>query len=183
MQGKGVSEGVRDFERLAITVTLGKAFGVGGAVVLCSQPFREWLINSARSFIYTTAPPPVIAKMVSASVRVMKREGEGLRQKLWKRAEQVREELERGLPPSAFGHALGSWNRRSPILPVRVPGNDNALRISQNMREFGFEIGAIRYPTVARGSERLRLTLNLGVTDDHTETMVEKLVERWTAYS
>ncbi len=181
-QGRGVTEQSRRWDRLCVTVTLGKAFGVGGAALLCSESCKQWVINSARSFIYTTAPPPVVAAMVEASLGVMKREGEARRQELWRRAEKTRATLEKGLPQSVFRVVAGEWNRKSPVLPVLTPGNDSALRLSQNMREFGFEVKAIRYPTVASGTERLRLSLNLGVSDEQTEAMVEKLVKLWTAY-
>lgn len=182
-EGRGLSAQGRRWDRLCVTVTLGKAFGVGGAALLCSLPVKEWIVNQARSFIYTTAAPPVVPAMVRASLRVMKAEGATRRQALWRRVEATRAELETRLPERAIVPRKGLWNRRSMVIPVHTPGNDNALRLSQNMRESGFEVRAIRYPTVALGTERLRLSLTLCPTETETAAMVEKLVNLWTAYS
>jgi len=182
-EGTGLTGNDRDMSRTVVTITLGKAFGVGGAVLLGPKSFKDWVINSGRSFIYTTAPPPWLAALLLESVNVLREEGTTLRERLWKRTEWVRSELYRNLPEGVLVDAKGVWERRSPVLALRVAGNDNALRISQNMREFGIEVRAIRYPTVARGAERLRLSLNLCATDSETEGLVEKLVESWTAFS
>jgi 7-keto-8-aminopelargonate synthetase-like enzyme len=179
--GRGLSEPWRDWSRMAVVVTFGKAFGVGGGAVLCSKAVRDWMINASRSFIYTTAMPPVVPAMLCAAVDVMETEGGALRQQLWRRAQKVRGILrEHGLP---IGETRGDWGASSPILPLFVPGNDRALRFSECMRDSGWDLRAIRYPTVPQGLERIRISLNLAVTEDQTESMAQEVVKQWKAFS
>ncbi len=178
--GRGLSSDWRDWKSMAVLVTFGKAFGVAGGAVLCSKKIKDLLINSARAFIYTTAPPPLLVALVSASIDVMEAEGSDRRKELWRRSEWVARTLgEAGLPASD-GNQEGPW---SPIVALRVPGNDRALRLSQTMRNLGWDLRAIRYPTVAKGSERLRISVNLQVSWEATQKMVLELVEQWKAFS
>ena len=179
--GRGLSEPWRDWARMAVVVTFGKAFGVGGGAVLCSKTFRDWLVNHARTFIYTTALPPVVPAMLSAAMKVMEEEGEARRKQLWKRAQKVRAILKEGGVPAGDGG--GDWGPSSPIIPVFVPGNDRALRFSQGMRDSGWDLRAIRYPTVPQGLERIRISLNLLATEEQTETMAREVVKQWKAFS
>lgn len=179
-QGRGLSEQSRDWGKMAVVVTFGKAFGVGGAAILCGPKLRHWILNTARSFIYTTASPPVVPAMVTASLSVMHDLGAELRNELWERAERCRKILiEGGCPvdePKSF------WEWRSPILAFHVPGEDRALSFCRLMRDFS-ELRAIRYPTVPRGSERVRISLNLSATRSETFAMAEGVVEIWKAFS
>jgi 8-amino-7-oxononanoate synthase len=180
LTGRGLSEPWRDWSRMAVVVTFGKAFGVAGGAVLCSKEVRDWLVNSARTFIYTTAMPPVVPALLSASVDVMREEGTALRQRLWRRAQKVRQALAgAGLPIRDAG---GDWGPSSPIIPLFVPGNDRALRFSQIMRDSGWDLRAIRYPTVPQGLERIRISLNLTVTEEQTELMTREVVKQWTDF-
>jgi 8-amino-7-oxononanoate synthase len=180
VSGRGLSEPWRDWSRMAVVVTFGKAFGVSGGAVLCAPPVRNLLINSARTFIYTTASPPVVPALLSASVDVMEAEGEELRRRLWRRAQRVRAALkDAGLPIRDAG---GDWGPSSPIVPLFVPGNDRALRFSQNMRDSGWDLRAIRYPTVPQGLERIRISLNLTVTEEQTDLMTQEVVKQWTEF-
>jgi 8-amino-7-oxononanoate synthase len=178
--GRGLSAGWRDWKSMAVLVTFGKAFGVAGGAVLCSKEIKELLINSARTFIYTTAPPPAVIALVSASIDVMEEDGPGRRKELWRRSEWAACTLrDAGLPVSS-GQSGGPW---SPIIALLVPGNDRALRLSQTMRNLGWDLRAIRYPTVAKGSERLRISVNLQVSWEETQKMIRELVEQWKAFS
>lgn len=178
--GRGISEPWRDWDRMAVTVTFGKAFGVSGGAVLCSQAVRDWLVNSSRTFIYTTALPPVVPAMIEASLEVMLQEGLARRQSLWRRACAVRAAWrEEGLP---VGVSTGDWGPSSPIIPLFIPGNDRALRFSQFMRNSGWDLRAIRYPTVPQGLERIRVSLNLLATQEQTDLMTREVVKRWKAF-
>jgi 8-amino-7-oxononanoate synthase len=171
----------RDWSRTAVTVTFGKAFGVAGAAVLCSPELKEWIVNRARTFIYTTAPSPVVGAMVRASLQVA-REESWRRRELWDRAREVRAMFQREGLPGYETERPGS-EPRSPILPVWVRGEERALRFCENMRESGFELKAIRYPTVARGTERIRISLSLEVTREVTQSMAKEVVKRWKGFS
>lgn len=178
--GKGLSRPWRNWESMAVLVTFGKAFGVAGGAVLCSKKVKEFLINSSRAFIYTTAPPPALVALVSASLDVMEAEGTERRKALWSRAEWVSRTLRTAGLPLSNWQEEGPW---SPILALQVPGNDRALRLSQTMRNLGWDLRAIRYPTVAKGSERLRISVNLQVPWEATQKMALELVEQWKAFS
>lgn len=181
LSGRGISEPWRDWRRMAMVVTFGKAFGVSGGAVLGSKALKEWLINSARTFIYTTALPPVVPALISASVELMYEEGEARRKELWRRAQDVRSFLvTEGLP---VGPSFGDWGPSSPILPLLVPGNDRALRFAESMRDSGWDMRAIRYPTVPQGLERIRISLNLAATGEQTEKMAREVVKQWKTFS
>jgi 8-amino-7-oxononanoate synthase len=179
--GKGFSSLIsRDWERMAMTVTFGKAFGVAGAAILCSKILKELLIATARSFIYTTAPAPVVAAMVQESLQVVQKEGGWRREELWDRAKAVRQVLK-----EALVEHCNSANMRffSPIIPIILPGEVRALRFCENMRELDVELRAIRYPTVRRGEERIRISLNLGASREETEKMASEVLKQWTEFS
>jgi 8-amino-7-oxononanoate synthase len=184
--GRGLSSSWRQWDHTVVVVTFGKAFGVAGAAVLSSPLVRELLINHGRSFIYTTAPSPWTAALVLASLQVMSEQGQQRRELLWQHAREVRQLLE---SEGVLKQEISStdlprpWDRVSPIIPVPVPGNDNALRFAELMREFGWGVKAIRYPTVPKGSERIRISLNLQVGLTETLQFTEKVVKLWKAFS
>lgn len=157
------------WERHSKTVTFGKAFGVSGAAILCSAALKDLLINRARSFIYTTALSPIVAVGIQKSLQLAQEES-WRREALWARAGRAREIL-----GSYVENSRSFWERRVPILIVPVYGEERALSLARNMREFGFDIRAIRYPTVPKGKELLRITLNLHVSEENTEGMAEYL--------
>lgn len=170
--GKGLA---LPWNRAASVVTFGKAFGVAGACVLSSLEVRELLINQARSFIFSTATAPVVPAMVIASIRVLQKEA-WRREALWELAEEVRRILQ-----PILGRAPNVWADRSPILSIPIPGADRALKFCEDIRKMGIDLKAIRYPTVPRGRERIRLSLGLSVTRDNTLMMADELVRQWKA--
>lgn len=179
--GLGISAAWRDFSRMAVTVTFGKAFGVAGAAILCSTTVKETLVNSARSFIYTTAPSPWVAALVSASLDVMRQEGASRRTELRLRAREMRSFFEEsGVEIPRF---TTTWDAESPIIPVVLGGNDRALRFAQVMRKFGWSLKAIRYPTVSKGAERIRISLNLDASQSETREFAKEVVRQWKAFS
>lgn len=169
--GRGLCEKIGlEWDEHARTVCFGKAFGVQGAAILCSKPLKQLLVNRARTFIYSTAPSPVVVSMIQKSLEIVGSAKE-LRKELWERALIVRAALKDFLPQSR-----SDWEARSPIIPVLVPGEEKALRLEQNMRQIGVDVRAIRYPTVQKGSERLRISLNLHVSRENVELMKAALL-------
>lgn len=151
----GVSSGI-DFQM----GTLSKAAGVSGGYVACSRAWADVMVNSARSLIYSTAPPPALAAAALAAVEVI-RSGEG-------------RELRRHISMLADGlsAALGMPGRPvSSIFPVVIGENDAALAAAEALLERGFLAPAIRYPTVPRGTARLRIT----VTAAHQAGQIDRL--------
>jgi 7-keto-8-aminopelargonate synthetase-like enzyme len=163
--------------------TLGKAVGAAGGFICGSRPLIDLLINSARSFIFSTAPVPASAAAAKSGVELIQSdEGRESCARLWKRVEQCRKGLQPVFEP-AFAHEqtsnagpLASRGDRletfpTPILPLIVGDESDAVDAANALRESGFHIPAIRYPTVARGKARLRMT----VTADHTSEDIDAL--------
>jgi 8-amino-7-oxononanoate synthase len=155
--------------------TLSKALGVSGGYISGSRSLIDWLINRARSFIFSTAQPPVLAGAALAGVNLINStEGEERRQLLGRKIEMLRDQL-----PPAPGSA-GPPSSSSAIFPWIVGDEQAALDLSRALINQGFLVPAIRYPTVAKGSARLRIT----VTASHEEAQIEalcKVLGRFTA--
>jgi 8-amino-7-oxononanoate synthase len=129
--------------------TLSKALGSYGAYVAGSRTLIDYLLNRARSFIYSTGLAPALAAAASAAIRTM-RESPEIIARLWDNASYLRERLERA------GFRLGAT--ATPILPVMIGESDAALRMAAALYERGVYVIAIRPPTVPPGAARLRVT-------------------------
>lgn len=130
--------------------TLSKAVGLSGGYVAGKREVMEWLINRARSFIYSTAMPPFLAHGAGVALDLMlSADGESRRHKLRENVAHFRRSI--GQEEKAFSSA---------IVPVIVGGEKAAVSMSERLRAAGYWIPAIRYPTVARGAARLRVTLS-----------------------
>lgn len=148
--------------------TLSKALGGSGGYICGSRNLIEWLINRARSFIYSTAPAPGVAAAALAAVNFLSSaEGEERRLLLWERINLLRELL-----PMNGMNTKGS-NTSSAIFPWIVGDAQAALDLASALQNEGFLVPAIRYPTVAKGSARLRIT----VTAAHEEDQIRSLCE------
>jgi 8-amino-7-oxononanoate synthase len=158
--GRGLADESGVASRIEVQMgTLGKALGSSGAYICGSDALRDYLINRARSFIFSTAPPPHCAAASCAAVEFLEsKEGGALVGKL---QENI----------SALAHGLRA-PAQSAIFPVILGGEELALEASRTLLEQGFLVPAIRYPTVARNSARLRIT----VTAAHAPEMIERLV-------
>jgi 8-amino-7-oxononanoate synthase len=144
--------------------TMSKSLGVSGGFICGSRKLIDLLINRARSFIYSTAPPPALAAAASASLDFLSSaEGEKRRMKLWKNLRQ----LEHELPPAQ----LAKRKVESAIFPIILGEEEAALSAARTLRRRGFFIPAIRYPTVAKGAARLRVT----VSANHTAPQITAL--------
>jgi 8-amino-7-oxononanoate synthase len=137
--------------------TLSKSLGLSGGYLAASRQVIGWLINRARSLVYSTATPPAIAHAALAALALVRgAAGDERRNRLHVRLGQLRP----GETPA------------SAIVPWIIGNEQEAMQMSADLREAGFLIPAIRYPTVARGTARLRVTLSA----DHTEEQVGKLL-------
>jgi 8-amino-7-oxononanoate synthase len=137
--------------RIMYMATLGKAAGVFGAFVAAQPEVIETLIQHARSYIYTTAAPPLLSCVLLKSLELIASE-EWRRKKLNQLTIALRQELQPlrwKLLPS-----------NTPIQPLIVGDNDKALQLSEALRERGILVPAIRPPTVPRGASRLRISLS-----------------------
>lgn len=144
--------------------TLGKAAGVGGAFVAAHEDVIELMIQRARPYIYTTAAAPALAHALLASVDII--EGEEGRTR--------RADLRARIAQLDDGLRLTRWQRpasTTAIQPIVIGANDEALAVANRLHEQGLWVPAIRPPTVAPGTSRLRVTLSAA----HTEHDVAQL--------
>lgn len=137
--------------------TFSKALGGYGGAVACSTVMRDWLINSARPFIYSTALPPSVCATALAALEILDREPD-LGERLLAKASYFRDRL------SAEGIETGS--SASQIIPVMIGGNEEALAVSRALRERDIVVTAIRPPTVPAGTARLRFSVTLAHHND-----------------
>jgi len=144
--------------------TLGKAFGVFGAFVAGSALLIEALIQSARSYIYTTALPPAIAETVQTSLRLAKKDS-------WRR--QRLQELIRYFRNKAAQHHIPLMDTFTPIQPIILGESQKALAVSAALYKQGILVTAIRPPTVPQGSARLRITISAL----HQENQIDRLIK------
>jgi 8-amino-7-oxononanoate synthase len=152
----------------ALVGTLGKAFGTFGAFVAGSADLVETVIQRARTYIYTTAPPPAIAEATRAALRLVRDEG-WRRDRLAALVDRFRREA------ATLGLPLGEST--TPIQPVLVGGAAESVALSEALLERGLLVPAIRPPTVPAGSARLRVTFTASHTDAHLDRLLEALAE------
>jgi 8-amino-7-oxononanoate synthase len=137
--------------------TAGKALGVAGAFVAGPEWAIDYLIQRARPFIFSTAPPPAIAAAVSASLEIVESEPER-RARLFSRVARLQDAL------SAHGLALPCGP--SQIIPVVIGDNARAVAAAAALQAQGFDVRAIRPPSVPQGTARLRIAVNALLDDE-----------------
>ena len=152
-----------------LIAAFGKACGTAGAFVAGSEELIEWLIQEARTYIYTTAMPPAIACATLASLRLIEDEG-------WRR-EKLRDNVVL-FRRSAQLAGLNCTRSDTAIQPLVVGAATDALAVSEALFEQGLQVVAIRPPTVPQGSARLRITLSAA----HEAADIERLVGALAAH-
>jgi 8-amino-7-oxononanoate synthase len=146
--------------------TLSKAIGSSGGFIAGSASLIDLLINCARSFIYSTASPPaVIAAAIQGLAMVDSEIGGQLRSALGRNREELGVEFD--LP--------GAGPKRSAIIPVMVGDEEQTMALSARLADRGFLVPGIRFPTVPRGSARLRVTLSAAHQIDEVATLREAI--------
>ena len=144
-----------------IMATFGKSAGAAGAITATSKVWRDLIINKARSFIYSTAPMPSQAAAASEGLKIIQEdEGNLRREKLRDNINLLCTKLNLNIPEGA-------------IIPIIVGEESTSIQISNKLFESGIYAPAIRYPTVARGSARIRITLS----SDHTDKNITELAD------
>ncbi len=175
---RGLAEALGVSDRIEIQMgTLGKALGASGGYICGSRALIDFLINRARSFIFSTAPVPAAAAAAATAVKLIQSSvGHTLTESLWARVEQCRT----GVAPVSISSPAQTEqevrDRRdacpTPILPLIIGDESAAVAAAASLRQKGIFVPAIRYPTVARGAARLRVTL----TASHSGTDVAQIV-------
>jgi 8-amino-7-oxononanoate synthase len=148
--------------------TLGKAAGAAGAFVAAHESVIETLIQTARAYIYTTAAPPLLACALAASLTAIRDEP----QRRARLSALIRrwQDAAAALPWRALPSV-------TPIQPLILGGNDEALRVSEALWQRDIWVPAIRPPTVPRGTARLRITLTAAHTDADVDLLAAALAE------
>lgn len=166
-QGRGaIAEARIASWRVVYVGTLGKAAGVAGAFVAGHEAVVEWLMQKARPYIFTTGAPPALAYALLASCDLIE-SGDNRRHHLKALIERLRCALE-----------LTRWTllpSRTPIQPVVVGENTEALRVARALWDEGFWVPAIRPPTVPVGTARLRISLSAAHSEDDVERLAAAL--------
>lgn len=159
--GMGLAEQENLQHRITFQMgTLSKAAGLSGGYLAASRSWIDLLVNRARSFIYSTAPPPALAHAAIASLALIRSSrGEALRAKL-------RENISR----------ISSGS--TPVIPVVLGSNEAALAASTELENAGFLVPAIRYPTVPRGTARLRISVSAAHTAGTVDALASRLARR-----
>jgi 8-amino-7-oxononanoate synthase len=187
---RGLAEELGVSDRIEVQMgTLGKALGAAGGFICGSRSLIDYLVNRARSFIFSTAPAPAAAAAATAGVRFLQSAAGAERcSRLWLRARQCRmgvppvpELRPRPEPPTAPAAAPSptpgldkgdAGPALSAIMPLIIGDEARTVDAAARLRAEGVFIPAIRYPTVARGAARLRLTVTAG----HTEADIAELL-------
>jgi len=147
--------------------TLSKALASLGGFVVASKEVKEYLVNKARPFIFTTALPPACLAAALAALTVMQNEG-WRQERLLALAKKVRTALKE--------QQLNVPAGITPIIPIIVGSEALAVKLAQLCWEKGVFIPAIRYPAVPKNKARLRMTLSANHTDQEVEKAVEVIV-------
>ncbi|YCI06698.1 8-amino-7-oxononanoate synthase (plasmid) [Ensifer sp. D2-11] len=163
--GRGFSASLEGRDNVVVLHTCGKALGVSGALIGGKAILCDYLVNRARSFIYSTAPSPLTAAAVREALRILADEPQ-------RRA--AFDEL-RAFANEVLDATLGIEGSGSQILPVMIGDNARAVRIAARLRTEGFDIRAIRPPTVPEGTARLRIAITLNVDRPTIAEMLERL--------
>lgn len=164
-------------ERLILIGTLGKAAGVAGAFVAAHPTITQYLLQAARTYIFTTASPPAVAHALLTSLELMaSSEGDARRANLVRLQAQLREGIERLL--ATYPH-LG-WQlvpSDSPVQPLIIGANAATMQLASKLDAAGLRVPGIRPPTVPKGTARLRITLCATHTEDDIERLLKALNE------
>jgi 8-amino-7-oxononanoate synthase len=169
VQGAGRirAEGVEASVNLSMG-TLSKALGGCGGFVACSDAMRSRVINHARTFIYSTAIPPVMVGAALGALDVMEQDP-GLGERLLVKAEKLRSRLQ--------DSGVVTGNSRSQIIPVMIRDNERALNLHRRLLEEGLLVVPIRPPTVPKGSARLRLSVMLEHTGEDIDRAADLILQ------
>ncbi len=173
-RGSVIAAGLSVDDLPIYVATLGKSLGAAGAFVAGSEALIEFLIQRARSWVFSTAPPPAISAAARAALRIVRDEPER-RQRLFENIEQLRSGA------AARGIALGLdgslATTPTPILPLILGDEARAVALSRHLFERGFWVAAIRPPTVPVGTARLRITLSSAHTPQQIEALLDAIAD------
>jgi 8-amino-7-oxononanoate synthase len=164
--GRGLADELGVSDQIEIQMgTLGKALGASGGYICGSRALIDFLINRARSFIFSTAPVPAAAAAAMAGIQIAQSaEGESRRKTLFARIRELNAKLK-----------IENSKLQSAIVPLILGGETGAVAAATELRGQNIFVPAIRYPTVARGAARLRITLTAAHSAEDVSTLARAL--------
>ena len=165
--GRGRASALEGRDNVITLHTCGKALGVFGALICLPRPLHDFLINRCRSFIFATAPSPLLAATLRAALKIVE-QAEDRRAALAKRVAFTADELQRLCAVAPSG---------SQILPIITGSDARAMALASAMQGRGYDIRAIRPPTVPEGTARLRIALTLNVDEAQIGAMIADLAQ------
>lgn len=165
--GRGLAAALEGRDNVVVLHTCGKALGTSGALVGGSRVLCDYLVNRARPFIYATAPSPLAAASVREALRIVADEPA--------RRERLLHLID--LANAQITARLGIAGSLSQIVPVIIGDSRRTLRMAERMQAEGFDLRAIRPPTVPMGTARLRIAVTLNVDAPAITRMVDHLAQ------
>jgi len=165
--GRGRASFLEGCEDVVTIHTCGKALGTAGGLICAAGVVRDFLVNRGRPFIYSTAPSPLIAAVTRAAIALCAR-SDAPREKLQRLVACAARELER---------CCGRRGSGSHILPIIVGEDRAAVDLAARLRAQGYDVRAVRPPTVPPGTARLRIALTLNVDESAVEGLMQALAK------
>ena len=162
--GRGLADGLDGRDNVIVLRTCGKALGCEGALVCAPRAITDYLINSARGFIFSTAPSPLMAAAVRASITMLRRQPD---RRTW--LHELVAHAEERLGP------LGARCNGTQILPLILGQAAAAVELASRLQQAGFDVRAIRPPTVREGTSRLRISITLNVARADIDALAQTL--------
>jgi 8-amino-7-oxononanoate synthase len=164
--GRGLATAIAGRDNVVAVRTCGKALGCEGALVCGPQVVRDFLINRGRGFIFSTAPSPLMASAVRSAISILREQPERQRQ-----LHQLFAFAATHLEP------LGASFHGTQILPLIVADSAKAVELAARVQKAGFDVRAIRPPTVPEGTSRLRLSITLNVDEQAVGALAKALAD------
>ena len=162
LNGKGLCSLLKNRDHIISVHPCGKALSASGAFVVSTESIKKYLINKCRSFVYTTASSPIVLFHIQCVIDLLMSNAER-RELLKKKADFFREQVKK------FANIGDS---ESVIVPIITGSTASALLLEKKLQKKGYDIRAIRYPTVPKGKERLRICIHY----NHTYKQLKQLV-------
>jgi 8-amino-7-oxononanoate synthase len=164
-RGRGLAAGLAGRENVVCVHTCGKALGAMGALVCAPAALIDFMVNRSRPFIYATAPSPLMATAVREALAILRTRPQ-LRGRL---ADLI------GFANREVSEKCGVTTPGSQILPVVLGDSARALAVAAALRDRGYDVRAIRPPTVPEGTARLRISITLHVDEPMVAAMLDSL--------
>ncbi|HTL70848.1 MAG TPA: 8-amino-7-oxononanoate synthase [Candidatus Eisenbacteria bacterium] len=166
--GAGCAEAAGLTGKIDVTVgTLSKALGGVGGFVAGSRLLKEYLTNRSRPYIYTTAPAPAASAAALAALKILRKEPLR-RARLWRGIRRFRE--------AAVKHGFDLGGSEGPVAPIVIGDPARTVRLARRLREDGFYVPAIRFPSVPKGGDRLRVSITAAHSSADLDGLIAALV-------